>query len=291
MNDVLTFFLSTNNLRIFKLIKDRFNRNISLIIIEILRILDIANCIIEFIRLEVSRAQSHGVILGLSGGVDSSVAVSLATKALGNHRVIGLILPDKKVSEQKDIRDAVDIAKLLNIKYQIIDITEIKQKYIDLLPVEKIPLGNLTARIRMTLLYYYANLYNKLVLGTSDKSEMMIGYFTKFGDGASDLLPLADVYKTQVRKLGTYLNVPQTILLKKSTPSLWRNQTAENEIGMEYEKIDNILKYIEENNSSISNKDLVKKGLNKKDVEFIQNLVLKNIHKKKLPKICYISSE
>ena len=278
-------------MRIFKLIKDRFNRNISLTIIEILRILDIANCIIEFIRLEVSRAQSHGVVLGLSGGVDSSVAVSLATKALGNQRVIGLILPDKKVSEQKDIRDAVDIAKLLNIKYQIIDITEIKQKYIDLLPVEKIPLGNLTARIRMTLLYYYANLYNKLVLGTSDKSEMMIGYFTKFGDGASDLLPLADVYKTQVRKLGTYLNVPQTILLKKSTPSLWRNQTAENEIGMEYEKIDNILKYIEENNSSISNKDLVKKGLNKKDVEFIQNLVLKNIHKKKLPKICYISSE
>jgi NAD+ synthase len=256
-----------------------------------LRILDIANCIIEFIRLEVSRTQSHGVVLGLSGGVDSSVAVSLATKALGNQRVIGLILPDKKVSEQNDIRDAVDIAKLLDIKYQIIDITEIKQKYIDLLPVEKIPLGNLTARIRMTLLYYYANLYNKLVLGTSDKSEMMIGYFTKFGDGASDLLPLADVYKTQVRKLGTYLNVPQTILLKKSTPSLWRNQTAENEIGMEYEKIDNILKYIEENNSSISNKDLVKKGLNKKDVEFIQNLVLKNIHKKKLPKICYISSE
>jgi NAD+ synthase len=254
-----------------------------------LRILDIANCIIEFIRLEVSRAQSPGVVLGLSGGVDSSVAVSLATKALGNQRVLGLILPDKKVSEQKDICDAVDMAKLLDIKYQIIDITEIKQKYIDLLPVEKIPVGNLTARIRMTLLYYYANLYNKLVLGTSDKSEM-IGYFTKFGDGASDLLPLADVYKTQVRKLGSYLNVPQTILLKKSTPSLWRNQTAENEIGMEYEKIDNILKYIEENNSSISNKDLIKKGLKKKDVEFIQNLVLKNIHKRKLPKICYISS-
>jgi NAD+ synthase len=284
-------FLSINNLRIFKLIKDRFNRNISLIIIEILRILDIANCIIEFIRLEVSRAQSHGVVLGLSGGVDSSVAVSLATQALGSKRVLGLILPDKKVSDQKDIDDAVDLSKLLDIKYQIIDITEIKQKYIDLLPVEKISVGNLTARIRMTLLYYYANLYNKLVLGTSDKSEIMIGYFTKFGDGASDLLPLADVYKTQVRELGRYLNVPKTILLKKSTPSLWRNQTAENEIGMEYEKIDNILKYIEENNSSISNKDLVKKGLNKKDVEFIQNLVLKNIHKKKLPKICYISSE
>lgn len=251
-------------------------------------ILDIANCIIEFIRLEVSRAQSHGVVLGLSGGVDSSVAVSLATKALGNKRVLGLILPDRKVSRQKDIDDAVELSKQLDIKYQIIDITEIKQKYIDLLPVEKISLGNLTARIRMTLIYYYANLYNKLVLGTSDKSEMMIGYFTKFGDGASDLLPLADVYKTQVRDLGMYLNVPKTILLKKSTPSLWLNQTAENEIGMEYEKIDTILKYLDENNSSIREKDLVKKGCNKNDVVFIKNLLLKNIHKRRTPKICSI---
>lgn len=251
-------------------------------------ILDIANCIIEFIRLEVSRAQSNGVVLGLSGGVDSSVAVSLATKALGNKRVLGLILPDRKVSRQKDIDDAVELSKQLDIKYQIIDITEIKQKYIDLLPVEKISLGNLTARIRMTLIYYYANLYNKLVLGTSDKSEMMIGYFTKFGDGASDLLPLADIYKTQVRDLGMYLNVPKTILLKKSTPSLWLNQTAENEIGMEYEKIDTILKYLDENNSSIREKDLVKKGCNKNDVVFIKNLLLKNIHKRRTPKICSI---
>jgi NAD+ synthase len=177
----------------------------------------------------------------------------------------------------------------LDIKYQIIDITEIKQKYIDLLPVEKISVGNLTARIRMTLLYYYANLYNKLVLGTSDKSEITIGYFTKFGDGASDLLPLADVYKTQVRELGRYLNVPNTILLKKSTPSLWLNQTAENEIGMEYEKIDNILKYLEINNSPMREKELIKKGFNKNDVEFIKTLILRNIHKRKSPKICYIS--
>ena len=213
-------------------------------------ILDIANCIIEFIRLEVSRAQSQGVVLGLSGGIDSSVAVSLATNALGNNRVLGLILPDRNVSEQKDIDDAVELSKQLGIKYQIIDITEIKQKYLDLLPLEKKSIGNLTARIRMTLIYYYANLFNKLVLGTSDKSEMMIGYFTKFGDGAADLLPLADLYKTEVRELGIYLNVPKTIILKKSTPSLWLNQTAEKEIGMEYKKIDAILKYLDENNSA-----------------------------------------
>ena len=252
-------------------------------------ILHIAKCIIEFIRLEVSRAQSGGVVLGLSGGVDTSVAVSLATQALGNKRVLGLILPDRKVSDQKDIDDAVELSKLLDIKYQIIDITEIKQKYIDLLPVEKISVGNLTARIRMTLLYYYANLSNKLVLGTSDKSEITIGYFTKFGDGASDLLPLADVYKTQVRELGRYLNVPNTILLKKSTPSLWLNQTAENEIGMEYEKIDNILKYLEINNSPMREKELIKKGFNKKDIVFVKDRLLKNIHKRISPKICVIS--
>ena len=158
------------------------------------------------------------------------------------------------------------------------------------MPLEKISLGNLTARIRMTLIYYYANLYNKLVLGTSDKSEMMIGYFTKFGDGASDLLPLADLYKTQVRELGMHLNVPKTILLKKSTPSLWVNQTAENEIGMEYEKIDTILKYLNEEGSAVREKDLVKKGYNKNDVAFIKNLLMKNIHKRRTPKICSIPS-
>ena len=253
-------------------------------------ILDIANCIIEFIRLEVSRAQSQGVVLGLSGGIDSSVAVSLATNALGNNRVLGLILPDRNVSEQKDIDDAVELSKQLGIKYHIIDITEIKQKYLDLLPLEKKSIGNLTARIRMTLIYYYANLFNKLVLGTSDKSEMMIGYFTKFGDGAADLLPLADLYKTEVRELGIYLNVPKTILLKKSTPSLWLNQTAEKEIGMEYKKIDAILKYLDENNSASTEKDLLEKGCKQKDVVFVKDRLLKNIHKRISPKICVISS-
>ncbi|HEX7141509.1 MAG TPA: NAD+ synthase [Nitrososphaeraceae archaeon] len=255
-----------------------------------MNILDIANCIIEFIRLEVSRAQSQGVVLGLSGGIDSSVAVSLATKALGNNRVLGLILPDRNVSEQKDIDDAVELSKQLGIKYHIIDITEIKQKYLDLLPLEKKSIGNLVARMRMTLIYYYANLFNKLVLGTSDKSEMMIGYFTKFGDGAADLLPLADLYKTEVRELGIYLNVPKTILLKKSTPSLWLNQTAEKEIGLEYKKIDAILKYLDENNSARTEKDLLKKGCNKKDVVFVKDRLLKNIHKRISPKICVISS-
>jgi NAD+ synthase len=122
----------------------------------------------------------------------------------------------------------------------------------------------------MNFIYYYANIEHKLVLGTSDKSELMIGYFTKFGDGAADILPLADIYKTEVRELAKYLNLPKKILLKKSSPSLWKDQTAEDEIGMEYEKIDAILKNFTENISENANKDL-KKGIDKNDILFVKS--------------------
>ncbi|HEU5172005.1 MAG TPA: NAD+ synthase [Nitrososphaeraceae archaeon] len=254
-----------------------------------MRLLHITNCIIDFIRNEVTTANSQGVVLGLSGGIDSSVALYLATKALGNTRVLGLILPDKKVSQQNDIDDAIELSQKVGINYHIVDITEIKQKYIDRLPKEKISIGNLTARIRMNFIYYYANIEHKLVLGTSDKSELMIGYFTKFGDGAADILPLADIYKTEVRKLAKYLNLPKKILLKKSSPSLWKDQTAEDEIGMNYEKIDTILKNLAENISENTNKYLLKKGIDKNDILFVKHLLSKNKHKITLPKICIIS--
>jgi len=255
-----------------------------------LNLLNIANCIIEFIRNEVTRANSQGVVLGLSGGIDSSVALSLATKALGKNKVLGLILPDKKVSQQNDIDDAIELSNNLGINYHILDITEIKQKYMDILPLDKKSLGNLTARIRMNFIYYYANVEYKLVLGTSDKSELMIGYFTKFGDGAADILPLADIYKTEVRELAKYLNLPKKILKKKSSPSLWKDQTAEDEIGMEYEKIDIILKNLSGNISETIRNDLLRKGIDKDDILFVKNLLTKNKHKITLPKMCIRSN-
>ena len=255
-----------------------------------MNLLHIGNCITDFIRNEVTTSNSQGVVLGLSGGIDSSVALYLATKALGNNKVSGIILPDKKVSRQSDIDDAIELSQKVGINYHVIDITEIKQKYMEILPLEKISIGNLTARIRMNFIYYYANIEHKLVLGTSDKSELMIGYFTKFGDGAADILPLADIYKTEVRELAKYLNLPKKILLKKSSPSLWKDQTAEDEIGMEYEKIDTILKNLAENISdNTNNKYLLKKGIDKNDILFIKHLLSKNKHKITLPKICMIS--
>lgn len=249
----------------------------------------IVECIIKFIRNEVTRADSNGVVLGLSGGIDSSVALFLATKSLGNNKVLGLILPDKTVSQQTDMDDAIEISQKLGIQYHIIDITEFKKKYMDILPIERKSIGNLIARIRMNFIYYYANIENKLVLGTSDKSELMIGYFTKFGDGAADILPLADVYKTQVRELAKYLNLPEKILIKKSSPSLWKDQTAEDEIGMNYEKIDLILKNFETNISEDIGQDLLEMEIHKNDLLMIKNLVSKNKHKTILPKICKIS--
>jgi NAD+ synthase len=244
--------------------------------------------IIEFIQNEVRRADSNGVVLGLSGGIDSSVALHLATKSLGNNKILGLILPDKTVSQQTDIDDAIEIAKKLGIQYYIIDITEFKKKYMEVLPIERKSLGNLIARIRMNFIYYYSNIENKLVLGTSDKSELMIGYFTKFGDGAADILPLADLYKTQVRELAKYLNVPEKIVFKKSSPSLWKDQTAEVEIGLNYEKIDLILKYFETNTVENIHRDLLGKEIHKNELLMIKNLVSKNKHKTTLPKICKI---
>ena len=244
--------------------------------------------ITEFIRNEVRRADSNGVVLGLSGGIDSSVALFLATKSLGNNKVLGLILPDKTVSQQTDMDDAIEIAQKLGIQYYIIDITEFKKKYMEVLPIERKSLGNLIARIRMNFIYYYSNIENKLVLGTSDKSELMIGYFTKFGDGAADILPLADLYKTQIRELAKYLNVPEKILLKKSSPSLWKDQTAEVEIGLNYDKIDLILKYFETNTVENIHRNLLGKEIHKNELLMIKNLVSKNKHKTTLPKICKI---
>jgi len=244
-----------------------------------LNLLHVTNCIIEFIRNEVTIAKSQGVILGLSGGIDSSVALYLATKALGNTRVLGLILPDKKVSQQNDIDDAIELSQKVGINYHIIDITEIKQKYLDILPLEKISIGNLTARIRMNFIYYYSNIENKLVLGTSDKSELMIGYFTKFGDGAADMLPIGGLYKTQVRILATRLGVSEQIINQPSSPRFWRGHEAEKELGLTYDEIDLILQYYLAG-------DLDKCNLSKRKIKMVTDLVRKSSHKREQMPIC-----
>jgi NAD+ synthase len=146
----------------------------------------------------------------------------------------------------------------------------------------------------MNIIYYYANLQNLLVIGTSDKSELQIGYFTKFGDGAADILPLGDLYKTEVRKLADYLNIPSSILNKKSSPSLWQDQTAEDDIGMEYSKIDNILQFLENENIAQTknfNNLLPELEFNNEDLISLRKLISKSEHKRNLPKICFLKNK
>jgi len=201
--------------------------------------------ITRFIKDYVEKSKAKGIVLGLSGGVDSSTAAALSAMALGGDRVLGLMLPEKETYNPTDIKHAKLVAEKFGIKTALIDITstlEALQKSIPIFdPEDKLCKGNLKARTRMLYLYYYANKLNLIVCGSSDKSEVMIGYFTKWGDAAADISPLMDLYKTQVRMLAKHIGVPEEIVNKPPSPTLWPGQTAEEEIGLKYDVLDLIL--------------------------------------------------
>lgn len=252
---------------------------------------EIQDTIVNFIRSQVNQRKSEGVVLGLSGGLDSAVAAALSVKALGPEYVFALILPESKVTPKYDIKHAMDLAKILNINYKIIEIGKAKNTFIQDLPVNRLAQGNLASRLRMCIIYYYASVMHRLVVGTSDKSELILGYFSKYGDGASDIMPIADLYKTEVRKLGDHLGIPHDILKKKSSPRLWKNQTAEGEIGMSYEKIDLVLKQLEGGSSHQHRTQNNKVQVDKKTLEKIKILIEKNKHKRELAPICVINEK
>jgi len=194
----------------------------------------------DFLKNQVSKNNSSGLIFGLSGGVDSAVTGYLCHRALPD-QTMTLLLPDSKISPKSETEDAIKMVEALKLDYKLIDINPIVNQYSKYLEPSERALGNLRARVRANLLYYYANLKKYLVVGSSDRSEFLIGYFTKFGDGSADILPIVSLYKTQIRKLGEFLDVPQSILSKKSSPNLWLGHFAEEELGMSYEEIDSIL--------------------------------------------------
>lgn len=219
----------------------------------------------------------------MSGGIDSSLTTVLAVKALGNQQVFGLILPDSSVTPKTDTKNAIDLAKSLRIKYKVVELNKIKKQIVNGLPKNKMARANLLVRLRMLLLYYYATVMNRLVLGTGDKSEMMLGYFTKYGDGGADLFPIADLYKTEVRSLAQYLGIPATIIDKKSSARLWKGQTTEGEIGIKYEEIDKILEQIEDGSIHLTS---TSDKLNENNVSKIKSMLEKNEHKQDMPPIC-----
>ncbi|MDH7555548.1 MAG: NAD+ synthase [Candidatus Methanosuratincola sp.] len=202
-----------------------------------------ASRICEFIRRSVGQRRA---VIGLSGGIDSAVAATLSARILGREKVLALVMPDSAATPSEDVNDAVALAESLGIGYRTIDITQASKTVTDVASAgcerkDKVAEGNVRARLRMTILYYVANSENRIVIGSGDRSELMIGYFTKYGDGGVDLLPLGCLYKTQVRELARHLGIPQRIIMKESSPRLWKGQTAESELGISYEDIDMIL--------------------------------------------------
>ncbi len=209
--------------------------------------------IIEFIRSYLSNAERDRLVVGLSGGVDSAVSTALAVEAIGAQNVTALIMP-YETSNAESVTDARDLAKQLGINYQIIDITAITKAYFETYAPEAdhMRIGNWLARIRMCVLYDFSAKLKALVLGTSNRTELMIGYFTQFGDSACAFEPIGHLYKTEVWKLAKILNIPEKIINKTPTADLWPGQSDEQEIGISYPVLDEIVYELTELHLSIS---------------------------------------
>ena len=222
-----------------------------------------------------------GVIIGLSGGIDSAVLAYLCANSI-KAKTLALVMPDSKISPNDETEDAIKIVDALELNYKLLDINSIHKEYYNVLEPNDLSLGNLRARIRKNILYYYANSKNLLVLGSSDKSEFNIGYFTKFGDGAADLLPIVSLYKTQVREIAKELGLPNNIITKKSSPNLWPNHVAESEIGATYDEIDCILYCIIDKKLSVD-ETVSQTKIESETVEKIYQLYKKSEHKRITP--------
>ena len=241
------------------------------------------NDIINFIKTKVNEANCDGIVVGLSGGIDSTLAAYLACEALGKDKVFGIIMPSTTTPTEDKIH-GIEIAQHLGIDYKEIAIDSILNEFLSMTQLENdnLAIGNLKARIRMSIIYYYANHKNYLVSGTGNKSEILIGYFTKHGDGACDIEPIGDLYKTDVYELSKSLDVPQEIIDKPPRAGLWNNQTDEEEIGMSYDLIDQILYYYTENNEETT-QIADKLEISVDDVDMIINKINRNQHKSKVP--------
>ena len=201
--------------------------------------------IITFIQHTVRAAPASGVVVGLSGGIDSAVVAALCARALAREKVLALLLPSDHTPKQ-DIEDALNLAVSLGVRRETIPISRIVGAITSLAAVEgtRIARANVEARVRMSILYYHANSLGYLVAGTGDRSESLRGYFTKWGDGGVDFLPVAHLYKTQVRRLGTYLGISKGVVKKPSSPQLWPGHKASDEIPADYDKLDLVLHYL-----------------------------------------------
>ncbi|MBC7288257.1 MAG: NAD+ synthase, partial [Armatimonadetes bacterium] len=244
--------------------------------------------ICRFLRDEIRRAGFLRGVLGLSGGVDSSVVAALAARALGPENVLGVLMP-YKTSSPDSLEDATAIAKQLGIKTMRVDITPQIDAYFGQFPdADARRRGNKMARERMSILYDLSVVHEALVIGTSNKTEFLLGYFTLWGDMACALMPIADLYKTQVRQMAQHLGIPQHIVSKAPSADLWQGQTDEGELGFTYAEADRILYRIVD--LGYPPERCVEEGFDRRTVEAVLARMRATEYKRRMPLVCKISA-
>lgn len=236
------------------------------------------NKIASWIKGQVKDAKAKGIVLGLSGGIDSAVVAALSQRAVGKNNVLALFMPCN--SHANDLKDAKLIAKKLKLKTELVDLSGVYNNLLKILPgAPGLAKSNLKPRLRMATLYYFANKLNYLVCGTGNKSELMVGYFTKYGDGGVDILPIGSLLKRQVRALAKELNIPESIITKPPTAGLWQGQTDEGEMGITYNDLDDIL-----DRMSLKKKQ----RLSSDKLSKVRRMLIRSEHKRKGADICRI---
>jgi NAD+ synthase len=245
-----------------------------------------------FVERMVDRAGAEGAVLGLSGGIDSTLTAHLAVGALGPDRVHGLVMPSE-VNAADNMSDAERVARDLGIEYDVVDIGPIYDAFVEAFPdeeterrVETDPLrtaaGNVRVRIRAVLDYFVANAENRLVLGTGNRSEALTGYFTKYGDGAVDCHPIGNLYKQQVRQLAAYVGVDDDLVNKTPSAEMWTGQTDEAEMGLDYDTLDAILALHVD--GPLSRAATVRQlGVSESQIDHVVDLYERSAHKRSVP--------
>ncbi|MFC7227845.1 NAD+ synthase [Salinirubellus salinus] len=241
--------------------------------------------ITDFIADTVDAAGAAGAVLGLSGGIDSTLTAHLAVEALGADAVRGLVLPSDANTEG-NMSDAERVAELLDIQYDIVEIQPIVDTFVEAAPDDvagdRMALGNVAVRTRGVLNYFVANAESRVVLGTGNRSEAMTGYFTKYGDQAVDCNPIGNLYKYQVRQLAAHVGVPDDLVEKPPSAEMWSGQTDETEMGLTYDTLDAVLMLHVDGPFSLS-ATCETLGVPESAVERVVSLVEGSAHKRSMP--------
>ena len=243
--------------------------------------------LVSFLREEVGSAGLSRAVLGLSGGIDSAVSCALAARAFGPQNVLALCMPYRS-SDPGSERDARAVATALGVRYEVVDITPQVDAYFAGQPdADRMRRGNKMARERMTILYDRSAEFRALVVGTSNKTELLLGYGTLFGDMASAVNPLGDLYKTQIFQLARHLGLPAAVIDKAPSADLWKGQTDEEEMGFTYEAVDRLLWDLVERR--LGDTELAAAGHDAAVTVRVRRMIAKSQFKRRLPLIAKLT--